>query len=150
MRIKNSIECYVIKPSVDSICEVLLLHKPETERHPSFWQPVTGGIENRESPEDACVREVFEETGIRLTPSKITDMDFHFEIKMDEEDILIKKTLFCTTLLEDNVTVNISSEHDTYKWVSFDLVYPNLFWESNKNTFHHFYKSFKITQNLNY
>lgn len=143
MQVKKSIECYVIKPSIDNICEVLLLHKPETKMHPSFWQPVTGGIENTESPADACIREVYEETGINLTPDQVNDLDFHFEIKLKESDLLIKKNLFCTTFLTDNVAVNISSEHDDYKWIPLQHVYQYLFWESNKNTFYHLWESLK-------
>ena len=55
---KYSIEAWIYNP----IAKEILLLKVKTEQL-SFWQPITGGIENGESSEIACIREIFEETG---------------------------------------------------------------------------------------
>jgi dATP pyrophosphohydrolase len=51
---------------------LVVIHDPELnilllERaaHPGYWQSVTGSLEGKESPRDAALREVAEETGIR-------------------------------------------------------------------------------------
>jgi dATP pyrophosphohydrolase len=45
-----------------------------------FWQPVTGGVEEGESFEDAALREVEEETGLALSPDKLIKLSsFEFE-----------------------------------------------------------------------
>jgi dATP pyrophosphohydrolase len=49
---------------------VLLL---ERAAHPGFWQSVTGSLEAGERPADAALREVSEETGIRLNASQLVD-----------------------------------------------------------------------------
>jgi dihydroneopterin triphosphate diphosphatase len=53
-------------PSLD----VLLL---ERAAHPGFWQSVTGSLETGETPIDAAVREVAEETGIACTEGELLD-----------------------------------------------------------------------------
>lgn len=52
---------------------VIILSGPSTlllERAdvPGFWQSVTGSLEWGETPEQAAARELFEETGLNLTP----------------------------------------------------------------------------------
>ena len=54
---KQSIEAWIFHTEDR---EILLL-KVEDETV-SFWQPITGGIESGESPEEACLREIKEET----------------------------------------------------------------------------------------
>lgn len=135
VRIKNSIECYITRELENNSREVLLLHKPETRRHPAFWQPVTGGIENSEIPREACLREIREETGLILDYSDVLDLHYNFQIKIDEDDLLIKKKLFMFHSTNKNFDIIISDEHNDYKWVKIEDVIKYLFWESNKNTF---------------
>lgn len=62
---KYSIEAWIYNP----IAKEILLLKVKTEQL-SFWQPITGGIENGESSEIACIREIFEETGLEIELTK--------------------------------------------------------------------------------
>lgn len=59
--------------------EILLL---ERAGHPGFWQSVTGSQEGAESLIETARREVEEETGIRTSPSGISDWQLcnHYEI----------------------------------------------------------------------
>jgi len=59
---RQSIEAWIYHPEDQ---EILLL-KVENESV-SFWQPITGGIESGESPEEACLREIKEETGLTIS-----------------------------------------------------------------------------------
>ena len=135
MKVKNSIECYLIRDNTQGLLEVLLLHKPRTFRHPAFWQPITGGIEFEETPIDACIREVKEETGLEIRREDIKDLNFQFEILIEESDLLIKKSLFACKILNVECEVKISDEHDDFMWTKFEEVKGYLFWESNKSTF---------------
>ena len=43
--------------------------------HAGHWTLPGGGIDFAESPQDAMVREVFEETGLRVSPTKVADVN---------------------------------------------------------------------------
>lgn len=49
---------------------VLLLERADK---PGFWQSVTGSLEDNESPLDAAIREVREETGLETAAYALTD-----------------------------------------------------------------------------
>ena len=140
MRIKHSIECYVAREGSDGFIEILLLHKPETKRHPAFWQPITGGIEKDEKPIEACIREVKEEANLYTNIETIKDLNYEFEISLMEDDLIIKKSLFMYRDLNPNLDIKISDEHDDFMWVKLEAVKEYLFWDSNKNTFKELYK----------
>ena len=84
---KQSIEAWIFHTEDR---EILLL-KVEDETV-SFWQPITGGIESGESPEEACLREIKEETGLLLACSNLTSLG-DFTVKIDE-NLTIHKDLF--------------------------------------------------------
>ena len=75
---RQSIEAWIYHPEDG---EILLL-KVEDEKV-SFWQPITGGIESGESPEEACLREIKEATGLVLACSHLTSLG-DFTVKIDE------------------------------------------------------------------
>ena len=135
MKVRNSIECYIVRQNRNGYIEILLLHKPETNRHPAFWQPITGGIEKDENPLEACVRELMEEANLNVELDSIEDLNYKFEILIEDSDLLIKKSLFMYQDLTGDLQVIISEEHNDYMWVRLDEVRNYLFWDSNKNTF---------------
>jgi dATP pyrophosphohydrolase len=50
--------------------QILLL---ERALHPGYWQSVTGSLEAGETPAEAALREVAEETGLLVPPSQLLD-----------------------------------------------------------------------------
>ena len=60
---KNTTLCYIEKDG-----KYLMLHrtKKENDENKDKWIGIGGKIEERESPEDAVLREAFEETGLEL------------------------------------------------------------------------------------
>ena len=142
MRIKHSIECYVAREGSDGFIEILLLHKPETKRHPAFWQPITGGIEKNEKPIEACIREIEEEASLHINIEEIKDLNYEFEISLVEDDLVIKKSLFMYRDQNPALEIKISDEHDDFMWVKLEEVREYLFWDSNKSTFRELHKIF--------
>jgi len=142
MRIKHSIECYVAREGLDGFIEILLLHKPETKRHPAFWQPITGGIEKNEKPIEACIREIEEEASLHINIEEIKDLNYEFEISLVEDDLVIKKSLFMYRDQNPALEIKISDEHDDFMWVKLEEVREYLFWDSNKSTFKELHKIF--------
>ena len=50
--------------------KVLLMERADKK---GFWQSVTGSLEENETPRDAAIREVFEETGINVSQYDLED-----------------------------------------------------------------------------
>ena len=123
---RQSIEAWIYHPEER---EILLL-KVEDEKF-SFWQPITGGIESDESPEEACLREIKEETGLVLPCSNLTSLG-DFMVKIDE-NLTIHKNLFL--VLIEQKEIQISDEHVGAQWVALDKVSSQLYWPSNQATF---------------
>ena len=123
---RQSIEAWIYHPEDR---EILLL-KVENEKV-SFWQPITGGIESGESPEEACLREIKEETGLLLDCSNLTGLG-NFTVKIDE-NLTIHKNLFL--VLTEQKEIQISDEHVDAQWVALDKVSSQLYWPSNQETF---------------
>ena len=124
--IRQSIEAWIYHPEDR---EILLL-KVEDEKV-SFWQPITGGIESGESPEEACLREIKEETGLLLACSNLTSLG-DFTIKIDE-NLTIHKNLFLA--LTEQKVIQISDEHVGAQWIALEKVSSQLYWPSNQATF---------------
>lgn len=123
---KYSIEAWIYNP----IANEILLLKVKTEQL-SFWQPITGGIENGESSEIACIREIFEETGLEIELTKLLQVG-HYTVVIDE-DLTIFKTLFLVETKQKDI--RISDEHIDFMWTEVKKVPDILYWQSNQETF---------------
>ena len=131
MKIKNSVECWLVTPNKK---KVLLLQVPEKKGRAAFFQPVTGGVEAGETPQEACIREVFEETGLDITAKDLLHVFDGFKVVIDET-LEINKTLF--VLKTDHFLPKLSpSEHCSFSWVGADDVVANLSYQSNIDTWH--------------
>ncbi len=105
------------------------------ERRGSFWQNVTGRLEDNETFEEGGLREAIEET--KLSIESIVDivslgLKYEFvdqrERKVTEESFLI--------ILDSKWNVEIDpSEHQAYKWVPMSEIKPDsVKFESNYET----------------
>jgi 8-oxo-dGTP pyrophosphatase MutT (NUDIX family) len=72
---------------VDSLDRVLLLSGIDRQKPKiaPWWFPVGGGIERNESPQEAAIRETFEETGLVI--SNLGDVVFKRRFEWDFEGI---------------------------------------------------------------
>ena len=123
---KHSIEAWIYDP----IAKEILLLKVKSGQL-SFWQPITGGIESDESPEAACIREIFEETGLEIELTKLLKIGHHTVVI--DEDLTIFKTLFLVETKQKDI--RISDEHIDFMWTEVKNVPDILYWQSNQETF---------------
>ena len=79
-----------------------------------FWEFPGGRLELGETPEEALVREVLEETGLSITIIRPIQTWSFFR---KEDTQIIGVTFLCKASVD---TVILSSEHDAYAWITFD------------------------------
>lgn len=84
---------------------------------PDQWEFVNGSIDTDESAEEAAVREVAEETGMVITEDQLVAGPVHELHDSDGRWVVIP---FRVSASGD---VRISSEHQSYKWVTEDEIY---------------------------
>ena len=123
---KYSIEAWIY----NSVAKEILLLKFKSGQL-SFWQPITGGIESDESPEAACIREIFEETGLEIELTELLQIGHHTVVI--DEDLTIFKTLFLVETKQKDI--HISDEHIDFMWTEVKNVPDILYWQSNQETF---------------
>lgn len=129
MTTKYSIECWITHPDQG----VLLLQVPARPgKHDAFWQPITGGIEDGESPLQAARREIREETGLELDDAQLTEIATDLTVVISPE-LTISKTLYTASAPDTTVTTN-PHEHQAHQWLAPARVAEVLFWDSNRDT----------------
>lgn len=93
----------------------LLLKKAEDHPDAGTWEFPGGGVEKGETPEEAALRELKEETGLKGSLEGFGDV-YSREVKG-------KQVEFHAFLVEvESENVELSEEHQDYKWVSKDEI----------------------------
>jgi len=128
--IKYSIECWLYNDLQDRF---LLLRCPVTHRHDEYWQPVTGGRNAEEPCVEACLREVEEETGVKLAVEMLETVIPEFCFCIPEARIELRKPVYLARVRSEKVV--LSSEHIGYYWFDATEVESHLHWDSNKESF---------------
>ncbi|MFX0148342.1 MAG: NUDIX pyrophosphatase [Candidatus Hodarchaeota archaeon] len=113
---------------------VLILKRvPEREGH---WQPITGGIKEGEKPIDTIKREIYEETGIQEL-KRIIDLRYSFFFKTMWRGKLAKMKEHCFAAeIKEEKAIQLSSEHEEYRWCTIGETKEALKWRHNLIAFH--------------
>ena len=92
--------------------KILMLRRPDTApSFPGIWSLVAGKIEKDEKPEDAAVREIYEETGLKVSAPSVS-LD---PILVREGDIIWNVYPFL--FVHNSLNVELNRENSEYKWV---------------------------------
>lgn len=87
--------------------EFLVLRRADSkEEHPGLWEFPGGYVEKDESPRDAAIRELKEETGIIAEPIRTGDSG-------EIDDLKVTPFLFAV----DSNEVELSKEHTEFRWI---------------------------------
>lgn len=109
--------------------KVLILKR--TPERSGYWQPVCGGVEPGEERIDAVIREISEETGITNITS-IIDLEYTFAYKETKHSNLMNMRDYCyAAQIEYQADIQLSDEHEAYKWCSLAEANECLQWEHN-------------------
>lgn len=119
---KNTSLCYIEKNG-----KYLMLHrtKKENDENRDKWIGIGGKFEDGESPEECMLREVYEETGL-----KITDYKFRAVITFVND---IYQTEYMHLFTASGFTGNISEcSEGELEWVEKEKLYDLALWEGDK------------------
>lgn len=125
MRLPIQVEAIIFRRS-DSAIEYLLL-KRLPERN-GFWQPVTGGVEEGETQEEALRREIKEETGVKNLISLVEGL-YYFEFSDPDPN---QEYVYGVEVSPLEKIVLDRKEHSEYKWCSFQEALRLLHWKENR------------------
>jgi len=102
------------------------------ERRGSFWQNVTGKLEDNETFEEGGLREAIEETQLNIEAIvDILSLGLKYEF-VDQRERKVNEECFLIILDSKWNVVIDPSEHQNYKWVSLHDIKPGIVkFESN-------------------
>ncbi|HEY4099283.1 MAG TPA: NUDIX domain-containing protein [Gemmatimonadales bacterium] len=118
------VDVYVLRGRGEEL-EVLLLRRAPRGVRAGTWEGVHGKIDPGESPVDAAVRELHEETGCH--PLALYNLSRVEQFYLHTEDRVAMIPVFVAFLAGDAV-VRLSDEHDTLLWMKPDPARERLTW----------------------
>ena len=122
--------------------QVLLLQRAD---HPEFWQSITGSMEWGDvSPLATAVRELREETGIRVPPDALRDWCVHqryvlfpqWRHKYAPGVTENTEHLFSLELPQEIAIAISPGEHSAYRWIGFSEAAEQVFSWTNRDALH--------------
>ena len=96
--------------------QLLLLQSSSLKKESGKWGVPAGKLESTETPANAAVRELFEETGIRVTASQLFSLGALY-IRKPEVDYVYH---MFKVQMDQLPSVLLSNEHQNYKWASLE------------------------------
>jgi type II secretory ATPase GspE/PulE/Tfp pilus assembly ATPase PilB-like protein/8-oxo-dGTP pyrophosphatase MutT (NUDIX family) len=108
------VEVYVIDRSAGA-WRVLVLQRSADTIRPKSWETVFGKIDEGESPQDAAIREIEEETGLPLDRLYNVNVQPFYLHESQTVQLAIVFAAFVSS-----IDVRLSEEHSSFEWLSFE------------------------------
>ena len=106
----------------------------------NIWQFVAGGAEDKETPIEAAIRELSEETGINIKEEDLIVLDSKTTIPVvnvtgtytrGKDVFVIPEYAFAVDAT--NFQIKLSNEHTEFKWLEYNKAMDILTYDSNKS-----------------
>jgi dATP pyrophosphohydrolase len=123
------IQIHVARRYNDNVEYLVMKRSDNEDIYPGIWQVVTGMIEPDESAQEAALRELHEEAGLR--PSELYCLPYITSFFSIRRNQLQHVPVFGVIVSEDDKVI-LSEEHSEFKWVSFDEAIKTLPFPSHK------------------
>lgn len=107
------VDTYALRGARETL-EVLALRRGPSGRNPGSWETVHGTIETGETPVQASLRELREETG--LVPQKFYNLSRTEAFYQHRTDQLAMIPVFAAFVAPE-ASVTLSAEHDRAEWL---------------------------------
>jgi 8-oxo-dGTP pyrophosphatase MutT (NUDIX family) len=123
----GSVDVYVVHFAPDG-WKVLLLRRSQGTRCPGTWETVHGTIEPNEEPEQAALREVTEETGLRVERLySITVQPFY----LPSRHVVMMGVGFAAFVRQTDISLD--AEHDAHEWLSVNEALERFHWPRERD-----------------
>ncbi|HCI16582.1 MAG: NUDIX pyrophosphatase [Candidatus Marinimicrobia bacterium] len=121
------VDCYVYLKT-DNDLNFLLLKRNKNKIYEHLWQGVAGKIEEGETPPEAAIRELKEETGLDPVNMFVADhVSRFYEVHGDRVNLV---PVF--GIEAGSTEVTLSDEHIDFKWVNIKEALNTLVWNGQK------------------
>jgi type II secretory ATPase GspE/PulE/Tfp pilus assembly ATPase PilB-like protein/8-oxo-dGTP pyrophosphatase MutT (NUDIX family) len=117
------VDVYIVDPN-QSPWRVLALKRASDTVRPNSWETVHGKIDANETPEQAAVREVKEETG--LTVQRLYNVTVHAFYLRPPQTVQLA-IVFCA-FVDSAAPITLSGEHQQYEWLPITAAGDHFTW----------------------
>ena len=108
---------------------LLLQRADDEELYPGIWQIVTGSIKKNENTDKAALRELEEETGLRLKRFwTVPILDSYFDIRNDT----IQMVPIFAAEVDAALNVRLSHEHQGFEWLAYAAARNRIVWPGQR------------------
>jgi dihydroneopterin triphosphate diphosphatase len=101
-----------------------------------WWQWVSGGVEDGESPAEAALRESKEEIGLEGTlfslDTRASVPKIAFDVPPGWPDSLYLVEEHAFAIEVGTTSITLSPEHTAFDWLNYDSAFQRLRWQSNQ------------------
>lgn len=87
------------------------------EKRGGFWQNITGSVEKNESYKEAALREIHEETGLKIVENNLYDLGIEHRFRTRHPKIIHERSFVLSFDQKPNIV--LSEEHQSCCWFHF-------------------------------
>lgn len=113
--ISNTIQVHIAAFFENDVKFLLLKRASHLKTYPNIWQVITGTIEKGETALNCALREIEEETGI--IARDIWTIPYITQFFDSKRDLIHSSPVF-GVIVQSNIEINISDEHQDFLWLS--------------------------------
>ena len=141
--VSNLIEVHIFRESEKDL-EFLLMKRSHNEKYLDIWQMVTGAIESGEKAYQTALREIYEETHLKVLKLwTVPNINSFYE---PGNDYICFIPVFAALVSEPNI--QLSKEHSKFIWVKKEEAKKLLAWEGQKKSVELIYNYYTYNRDL--
>ena len=125
----DMISCFVIRPTPPGGWEFLQLNRSKDDFLGNTWQTIYGTSNPGESPANAAIRELREETA--LVPAELYQLNDVDVFYIATHDTMWHCICFCA-IVNSTAKIQLNPEHDAHRWLPAETARDQFMWPGNR------------------
>lgn len=124
--IRNKVQVHLWRPVAEGGRVFAVLHRCEAKG--DYWQPITGNVEQGETPEACALREAQEEAGVQADRDDLSPRLWVHD--WERGGHVFAEHVFALRCAQPDL--ELSGEHRAYEWLPFEEALGRLHFEGNR------------------